>query len=116
MLFHCHFPRGSITQFQLAGAVRVLISNRQKRHEASAARPDRAAAVGRVSEREPWAMAEIINLREARKRKNRADKEARAAQKRAQHGRTGAETKRTAKERERSKKLLDGNKLDPDAG
>ena len=60
-------------------------------------------------------MAEIINLRQARKRKTQADKEARAARNRAQHGGTRAEANRAAKERERAEKLLDGRKLDTDA-
>ena len=45
-------------------------------------------------------MAEIINLRRARKQKARADKEARAAQNRTVFGRTGAEKERTKAERD----------------
>ena len=59
-------------------------------------------------------MAEIINLRQARKRRERADKEAEAAENRVRHGRTKADSERQAKDRNKSKKALDGKKLDPD--
>jgi hypothetical protein len=59
-------------------------------------------------------MAEIIHLRQARKRKKRADKAGQAAENRARHGRTKAESRRQAKELDSSEKTLDGKKLDPD--
>jgi hypothetical protein len=59
-------------------------------------------------------MAEIIHLRQTRKRKMRADKEAQAAENRVRHGRTKAESRRRAKELDSSEKTLDGKKLDPD--
>jgi len=59
-------------------------------------------------------MAEIVNLRQARKRKKRADKEAQAAESRVRHGRTKAESGHQAKERDKSEKTLDGKRLDPD--
>jgi hypothetical protein len=59
-------------------------------------------------------MAEIIHLRQARKRKKRADKEAQAAENRARHGRTKAETGLQAKENAKTEMTLDGKKLDPD--
>ena len=59
-------------------------------------------------------MAEIINLRQARKRNKRADKEAQAAENRVRHGRTKAESGGQAKERAKSEKSLDGKKLDPE--
>lgn len=52
-------------------------------------------------------MAEIINLRQARKAKARAGKEADAATNRAKFGRTKAE-----KEVEAAKKSLEGKRLD----
>ena len=58
-------------------------------------------------------MAEIVNLRQARKGKKRADKAAQAAENRARHGWTKAESGRQAKENAKSEKTLDGKKLDP---
>lgn len=59
-------------------------------------------------------MAEIINLRQARKRKKRADKTAEAAENRVRHGRTKAESRGQAEDRAKSEKTLDGKKLDSD--
>ena len=59
-------------------------------------------------------MAEIINLRQARKRKKRADQAAEAAEKRVRFGRTKAESGRQAGDRNKSEKSLDGKKLEPD--
>lgn len=53
-------------------------------------------------------MAEIINLRQARKARDRAGKAATADANRAAHGRTLAERERTEAEEERRDHLLDG--------
>lgn len=52
-------------------------------------------------------MAEIVNLRTARKAKARAAKATQAAANRALHGRTKAERAADAAERARNDKLLD---------
>ncbi len=59
-------------------------------------------------------MAEIVNLRQARKGKAREEKQARAADKRARFGRTKAERRETeaAAKGARAEKSLDGKKLD----
>jgi Domain of unknown function (DUF4169) len=53
-------------------------------------------------------MAEIINLRRARKAATRKDKEAQAAANRLAHGRTRAEREATQAETARAARLLDG--------
>lgn len=61
-------------------------------------------------------LAEIINLRLARKRKSRADHDAAAAEARAAHGRTKAEKQRDKALRAREAASLDGHRLTkPDA-
>ncbi len=57
-------------------------------------------------------MAEIVNLRRARKGKVREKKEARAADNRVRFGRTKAEKREAAAERAGTGKSLDGKKLD----
>lgn len=57
-------------------------------------------------------MAEIVNLRIARKRKARVEQEREAAGNRALHGRSRAEKTGTRNERERSERSLDGHRLD----
>ncbi len=57
-------------------------------------------------------MAEIVNLRRARKKKAREEKETRAAGKRSRFGRTKAEKRGAAAERAHTGKSLDGKKLD----
>jgi hypothetical protein len=57
-------------------------------------------------------MSEIVNLRQAKKRRARAEKEAQAAANRATFGRTKAERKQTAAERARALRDLDGKKRD----
>ena len=57
-------------------------------------------------------MAEIINLRQARKNKARADKEARAEQNRITFGRTKAEKELSKAERELAQRRLDSHKRD----
>lgn len=55
-------------------------------------------------------MAELINLRQARKRRARAEKDAAAEANRRRHGRSGAETRATEAERGRDRARLDGHK------
>lgn len=57
-------------------------------------------------------MAEIINLRRARKARDRATAEAQAAQNRIEFGRTKAERKLTAAEKTLQATRLDGHRLD----
>ena len=57
-------------------------------------------------------MAEIINLKNARKQKARADKETQAAQNRVLFGRTKAEKLQQAAEKARAEKTVDGHKLE----
>ena len=59
-------------------------------------------------------MAEIVNLRQARKSKRRTDKELQAAAKRAKYGRTQAEKQRDALEAARDHSRLDQAKLTPE--
>ena len=56
-------------------------------------------------------MAEIVNLRQARKRKLRADKEQQAVGNRTKFGRTKAEKERVAAEAELERQRLDQSKL-----
>ena len=55
-------------------------------------------------------MAEIINLRRARKGKAREEASAKAAENRARFGKTKAERVKEAVEAERATKALDGHK------
>ncbi len=57
-------------------------------------------------------MAEIVNLRRARKGKARAEKEARAADNRVRFGRTKAEKRESEIESRRVAQKLDGKKID----
>jgi hypothetical protein len=57
-------------------------------------------------------MAEIVNLRQARKAKARAGKEAEAATNRARFGRTKAEKQVEAAKKSIEDKRLDGHKRD----
>ena len=59
-------------------------------------------------------MAEIINLRQARKQKARAEKEARATKNRVTFGRTKAEKTLTKAEEALAKSRLDSHKRDND--
>ncbi len=61
-------------------------------------------------------MAEIVNLRRARKGKVRAEKDARAAENRSQFGRGKAEKRATEAERGRAETALDGKNLEDDPG
>lgn len=60
-------------------------------------------------------MAEIINLRLARKRKARADKEVRASQNRLDFGRPKVEREQTRAENDLAARRLDSHKRDGDA-
>ncbi|UJW86190.1 DUF4169 family protein [Devosia sp. SL43] len=57
-------------------------------------------------------MADIINLRNVRKQKARADKDAQAQQNRVLFGRTKAEKLQQAAERALADKHIDGHKKD----
>ena len=59
-------------------------------------------------------MAEIINLRLARKKKARDDKQRQAEQNRALHGATRAEKAARKAEAERAARQLDGARLERD--
>ncbi len=61
-------------------------------------------------------MAEIVNLRRARKDRARAGKEAQAADNRTRFGRTKAEKAEAEAERARAEIGLDGKKLEDDPG
>ena len=60
-------------------------------------------------------MAELVNLRRARKAKARVDKEAAAAQARAIHGRTKADKALETAKSKLARKRLDAHKKDPNA-
>jgi hypothetical protein len=57
-------------------------------------------------------MAEIVNLRKARKAKARAEKGRMAESNRVKFGRTGAEKRAIDAERDRDGSRLDGHRLD----
>lgn len=57
-------------------------------------------------------MAEIVNLRRARKSRARSDKEARASENRTRFGRTRAEREAEAAASTQVTRELDGHKLD----
>ncbi|KAA5606935.1 DUF4169 family protein [Roseospira marina] len=57
-------------------------------------------------------MAEIINLRQARKQRGRADKAQTAADNRARHGRTKGERERDSTTRSKAERDLDAHRLD----
>lgn len=59
-------------------------------------------------------MAEIVNLRRARKQKARAEAETEAAAKRLTHGRTKSERNQTRAEQEAAERKLDGHKRGDD--
>lgn len=61
-------------------------------------------------------MGEVVNLRMARKRKARDEREKQAAGNRASHGVAKAEKSRAAAEKHRADAALDGHRLDPDGG
>ena len=59
-------------------------------------------------------MADVVNLRQARKRKERADKEQAAAENRAKHGRTNGEKARDVADTARLRRHLDQTKVTRD--
>lgn len=59
-------------------------------------------------------MAEIVNLRRARKDKKRADKARTAAENRTKFGRTKAERQRDERDAARTRREFDGKRLDED--
>ena len=59
-------------------------------------------------------MAEIVNLRRARKSRARVEKDAQAAENRTQFGRTKAEKRATETERAQTEAALDGKKMRDD--
>lgn len=61
-------------------------------------------------------MAEVINLRMARKARARKDAEAMAATNRARHGRTRAERAAVDAEADRLARTVDGARLSPPEG
>jgi Domain of unknown function (DUF4169) len=61
-------------------------------------------------------MNEIVNLRLARKRRQRAEKEAAVAQNRLTHGRSKAEKTQVSAARALSDKRLEAHRRDDDSG
>jgi hypothetical protein len=67
-------------------------------------------------------MGDVINLRQARKAKARAGKEAQAQENRVRFGRTGAEKRRDADVEDRGARTHEGHRIDgkdeqdPDGG
>ena len=61
-------------------------------------------------------MAEIVNLRQARKRKRRDEKERVAETSRIAHGRSASETKQTRLTKDLEAKRLEAHRLDPSDG
>lgn len=59
-------------------------------------------------------MNQVINLRRARKHRERAEKDAQAAANRAAFGRTKAEKKKTKQEADAMQRTLEGHKLNDD--
>ena len=60
------------------------------------------------------ALTQIINLRQARKRRKRVEKEQQAADNRAKFGRTKADQKQNQAEQARSKRVLEDHRLEDD--
>ncbi|MEO0031596.1 MAG: hypothetical protein RIS94_1354 [Pseudomonadota bacterium] len=60
-------------------------------------------------------MAEIVNLRQARKAKARTEAQVQAAANRARHGRTKGDKQREALDAARADRQIDGAKREPDA-
>ena len=59
-------------------------------------------------------MGDVVNLRRARKARDRAEDERKAAENRVAFGRTKAERKLTEAERDKAARHIDGHKLDRD--
>lgn len=60
-------------------------------------------------------MAEVINLRQARKAKARGEAKVQAAANRARHGRTKAQREREAMDTARAERQIEGAKRETDA-
>jgi len=58
-------------------------------------------------------MADIVNLNRFRKRRDRADRDAKADANRRVHGRTKAEREEEATRRDRASRDIEGKRLDP---
>ena len=58
-------------------------------------------------------MSTVVNLRTARKRKARADKEQAAGENRALHGRSKAEKLRGRMQAEKAQRFVEGHRLEP---
>ncbi len=58
-------------------------------------------------------MGEVVNLREARKRRKRAEKDQAAAENRAKFGRTKGQKQKDAADAEKSVRDLEGHRRDP---
>ena len=63
-----------------------------------------------IGMREDEAVSEIVNLKDARKRKARAEQAGRAAENRVRFGRTGAEKRRDRPAEAAREALLDGKR------
>ena len=61
-------------------------------------------------------MTEIVNLRQARKRRRRGEKERTSAENRVLHGRPAAERTAIERERERGAKRLESHRRAPPEG
>jgi hypothetical protein len=61
-------------------------------------------------------MAEIVNLRLARRRAERAEREKRASENRARHGRTKTEKQIDARTERNARAALDGHRRDKPRG
>ncbi|MGC2857769.1 DUF4169 family protein [Novispirillum sp. DQ9] len=61
-------------------------------------------------------MGDVINLREARKRRDRATRESEAAANRSRFGRTKDQKRKEADAVERARRELDGKRLEKDPG
>lgn len=57
--------------------------------------------------------AEIVNLRQFRKERARADREAKAADNRVRHGLTRAEREAAERQRSASERHIEAHRLDP---
>lgn len=72
------------------------------------------ALTGRYPRLHSEAMNEVVNLRRARKARERAEAEAQAAANRAAFGRTKAEKQKSKKEADAMQRTLEGHKLEND--
>ena len=60
-------------------------------------------------------MGDVVNLRAARKAKDRDEAQAQAAANRARHGRTKSERLKERQDHARQERLIDGAKREPDS-